>query len=78
MVHMPSMTLFWPTSPTSSYEILCLTHFVPAIPTFLQFLPFLSFFNSPSLLFIPQDLGLAALQSWVLFPSFLGDIQMTT
>lgn len=52
----PSMTLFWPTSPISSYDILCLTHFVPAIPTFLQFFPLLSFFNSPSLLFIPQGL----------------------
>lgn len=49
------MTLFWPTSLTSSCDIFCLTRFVPAIPTFLQFLP-LSFFNSPMLLIVPQSL----------------------
>lgn len=51
----PFMTLFWPTSLTSSCDIVCLTHFAPAIPTFLRFLP-LSFFNSPMLLTMPQSL----------------------
>lgn len=52
----PSTNLFWPSSPTSSCDILDLAHLVLAIPTLSQFLPPLSLFNSPSLLFLPQGL----------------------
>lgn len=73
----PSILLFWPTSLTSSYDILYLAHLVLAKATFSQLLPSFSFFNSLSL-FLPQGFALAASQAWILFSNFLHGIQMTT